>query len=58
MDFLSFIRTVDPSKVKICERQRGKDEPKQLDTTIGRVVPLLPVSPARAESELEANVDK
>ncbi|GJX90136.1 hypothetical protein Tco_0343462 [Tanacetum coccineum] len=31
---------------------------KLLDSTIGRVVPLLPVAPVRAKSELEANVDK
>ncbi|GJY01603.1 hypothetical protein Tco_0359755 [Tanacetum coccineum] len=28
-----------------------------LDTTVGRVVPLLPIAPARAESELDASVD-
>ncbi|GJX78756.1 hypothetical protein Tco_0326905, partial [Tanacetum coccineum] len=33
------------------ERQRGEDEPKLLDTTVGRVVPLLPVAPAHAKSE-------
>ncbi|GJX99708.1 hypothetical protein Tco_0356727 [Tanacetum coccineum] len=58
MDLLSFIRTVDPTKVRIYERQRGEDEPKLLDTTVGRTVPLLPVAPARAESELDASVDR
>ncbi|GKA25347.1 hypothetical protein Tco_0711456 [Tanacetum coccineum] len=29
-----------------------------LDSTIGRVVPLLPVAPARAEGDLEASVDR
>ncbi|GJX75717.1 hypothetical protein Tco_0322528 [Tanacetum coccineum] len=58
MDLLSFIRTVDPTKVRIGERQRGEDEPKLLDTTVGRTVPLLPVAPARAESELDASVDR
>ncbi|GJV31126.1 hypothetical protein Tco_1391526 [Tanacetum coccineum] len=53
-----FIRIVDPTKVRICERQRGEDEPKLLDTTVGRTVPLLPVAPARAESELDASVDR
>ncbi|GJX79939.1 hypothetical protein Tco_0328088 [Tanacetum coccineum] len=57
MDLLSFIRTADPTKVRAGERQRAKGEPKLLDTTVGRVVPLLPVAPARASSELEANVD-
>ncbi|GJU78082.1 gypsy type transposase [Tanacetum coccineum] len=58
MNLLSFIRTADPSKVRIGERQRGEDEPQLLDTTVGRVVPLLPVAPARADSELEASVDR
>ncbi|GKD56713.1 hypothetical protein Tco_1290100 [Tanacetum coccineum] len=55
MDLFSFIRTTDPTKVRIVERQRGEDEPKLLDATVGRTVPLLPVAPARAESELEAS---
>ncbi|GKD91085.1 hypothetical protein Tco_1366592, partial [Tanacetum coccineum] len=58
MDLLSFIRTADPSKVRIGERQRGEDEPKLLDTTVRRVVPLLPVAPDRTKGELEASVDK
>ncbi|GKD98399.1 hypothetical protein Tco_1382296, partial [Tanacetum coccineum] len=49
MDLLSFIQTADPSKVRTGERQRGEDEPKLLDTTIRRVVPLLPVAPDRTE---------
>nr|GEU82159.1 hypothetical protein [Tanacetum cinerariifolium] len=40
-DLLSFIRTADPTKVRIGERQRDEDEPKLLVTIIGRVVPLL-----------------
>ncbi|GKF28705.1 hypothetical protein Tco_0095047, partial [Tanacetum coccineum] len=58
MDLLSFIQTVDPTKVRVGERQRAEDEPKLLDTTVGRVVPLLPIAPARAESELDASVDR
>ncbi|GJW76052.1 hypothetical protein Tco_0137734 [Tanacetum coccineum] len=58
MDLLSFIRTADPTNVIVGERQRAKDEPKLLDTTVGRVVPLLPVTPARGESELEDSIDK
>ncbi|GJX79870.1 reverse transcriptase domain-containing protein [Tanacetum coccineum] len=53
MDLLAFIRIADPTKVKVGERQRAKDEPKLLDSTIGRVVPLLPVAPDHAKSELE-----
>ncbi|GJV18161.1 hypothetical protein Tco_1363484 [Tanacetum coccineum] len=58
MDLLSFIQTADPTKVRVGERQRAEDEPRLLDTTVGRVVPLLLIAPARAESELDASVDK
>ncbi|GKA68091.1 hypothetical protein Tco_0768008 [Tanacetum coccineum] len=36
----------------------NEGEPNLLDITVGRVVLLLPVSPARTEGELEASVDK
>ncbi|GKA62174.1 hypothetical protein Tco_0761693, partial [Tanacetum coccineum] len=49
--------TVDPTKVRVGERQCAEDKPKLLDTTMGRVVPLLPIAPARVESELDASVD-
>ncbi|GJX57159.1 hypothetical protein Tco_0287056 [Tanacetum coccineum] len=58
IDLLSFIRTADPSKVRISERQCGEDEPKLLDTTVRRVVLLLLVALDRTEGELEASVDK
>nr|GEU44024.1 hypothetical protein [Tanacetum cinerariifolium] len=58
MDLLSFIRTADPTNVRVAERQRVKNEPRLLESTIGRVVPLLPIAPARASSKLEASVDK
>ncbi|GJW10874.1 hypothetical protein Tco_1576701 [Tanacetum coccineum] len=58
IDLLSFIRTADPTKVRVSERQRAEGEPKLLDTTVGRVVPLLPVAPARVSSKLEASVEK
>ncbi|GJV31565.1 hypothetical protein Tco_1391965 [Tanacetum coccineum] len=58
MDLLSFIRIADPTKVRVGERQRAEGEPKLLDTTVGRVVPLLPVALARASSELEASMEK
>ncbi|GKA00635.1 hypothetical protein Tco_0673185 [Tanacetum coccineum] len=58
MGMLSFIQTVDPTKVRVGERQHAKDEPKWLDTTVGHVVPLLPIAPARAKSELDASVDR
>ncbi|GKF22086.1 hypothetical protein Tco_0074408, partial [Tanacetum coccineum] len=53
---LSFIQTADPTKVRVGERQRAEDELKLLDTTVRRVVPLLPIALARAEIELDASV--
>ncbi|GJW71548.1 hypothetical protein Tco_0128465 [Tanacetum coccineum] len=58
MDLRSFICSADPTKVRIGERQCVEDEPKLLDTTVGCVVPLLPIAHARAESELDESVDK
>ncbi|GKE11480.1 hypothetical protein Tco_1415031, partial [Tanacetum coccineum] len=58
MDLLAFIHVADPTKVKVGERERANEEARLLDSTVGRVVPLIPVAPARAESELEASVDK
>ncbi|GJY69303.1 hypothetical protein Tco_0472285 [Tanacetum coccineum] len=58
MDFFAFIHTPDPIKVKIVEQERNEDDPLLLATTIGRTVPLLPVVPDRAESELEASIDR
>nr|GEU75996.1 hypothetical protein [Tanacetum cinerariifolium] len=58
MDLLSFIQTVDPTKVRVAERQRMENKPRLLESIVGRVVSLLPIAPARASSELEASVDK
>nr|GEW62887.1 transposase (putative), gypsy type [Tanacetum cinerariifolium] len=58
MDILVFIYTLDPTKVKVVEQERKDDEPWLLKTTVGRIVPLLPVAPGRGESELDASVDK
>ncbi|GJQ99961.1 hypothetical protein Tco_0522946 [Tanacetum coccineum] len=58
MDIFAFIQIPDPTKVKIAERERIKGEPRLLETTIGRTIPLLPVTPDRGESKLEASVDK
>ncbi|GKG19220.1 hypothetical protein Tco_0376319, partial [Tanacetum coccineum] len=58
MDLLAFICTDDPTKVRIGERQRGEDEPKLLDTTVGRTIPLLPVALACAQSKLDSSVDR
>nr|GEY55971.1 transposase (putative), gypsy type [Tanacetum cinerariifolium] len=36
MDLLAFIQTVDPTKVRVAERQRAEDEPRVLESTVGR----------------------
>nr|GEV31008.1 hypothetical protein [Tanacetum cinerariifolium] len=53
-----FSKRPDSDVVKVGERERAEGEAKLLDSTIRRVVPLLPVDLARAESELEASVDR
>ncbi|GJY49848.1 hypothetical protein Tco_0439804 [Tanacetum coccineum] len=58
MDLFAFIQVADPTKVKVGERERAEGEARLLDSTLGRVVPLLPVALARADSELEASVDR
>nr|GEV69447.1 putative reverse transcriptase domain-containing protein [Tanacetum cinerariifolium] len=58
MDIFAFIYTPDPTKVRIVERERNEGEAQLLDTTIGRTVPLFPVAPNRADSELKASVER
>ncbi|GJS41734.1 hypothetical protein Tco_0566777 [Tanacetum coccineum] len=58
IDLFAFIRVADPTKVKVGEREHAEEEARLLDSAVGRVVPLLPVDPARAESELEASVER
>ncbi|GJY64368.1 hypothetical protein Tco_0465828, partial [Tanacetum coccineum] len=58
MDIFAFIHTPDPTKVRVVERERNEDEPRLLDTTVGRNVLLLPVAPNHAESKLEASVER
>nr|GEV40966.1 hypothetical protein [Tanacetum cinerariifolium] len=36
MDLLSFIRTADPTKVRVAERQHVENEPRLLESTFGR----------------------
>ncbi|GJZ94114.1 hypothetical protein Tco_0666317 [Tanacetum coccineum] len=55
INIFAFIHTLDPTKVKVAERQRVEGEPRLLETTVGRTVPLLLVAPDRAEGELEAS---
>ncbi|GJY13580.1 ribonuclease H-like domain-containing protein [Tanacetum coccineum] len=58
MDLFAFIHVVNPTKVKIVKRERADRERKLLESTVRRVVLLLPVAPARTEGDLEASVDK
>nr|GEV61683.1 hypothetical protein [Tanacetum cinerariifolium] len=58
MDLLSFIRTTDLTKVRIGEKEHDEDEPKLLETTVRRVVPLLLVAPDCSSGELEASKTK
>nr|GFB33170.1 hypothetical protein [Tanacetum cinerariifolium] len=55
MDIFAFIHTSVPTKVKVVERERKEDEPRLLETTVGRTVPLLPAVPDCDESELDAS---
>nr|GEX90815.1 transposase (putative), gypsy type [Tanacetum cinerariifolium] len=57
MDIFAFIHTLDPTKVKVIERERNNDEPQLLETTVGRIVSLLPVTPDCGESERDVSVD-
>ncbi|GJY40214.1 hypothetical protein Tco_0427484 [Tanacetum coccineum] len=54
MDLFACIQVANPTKVRVVERERAK----LLDSTIGRVVLLLPITLACVENELEASVDK
>ncbi|GKD71330.1 hypothetical protein Tco_1325420, partial [Tanacetum coccineum] len=58
MDLFDFIQVVDPTKVKVVERECAEGEEKLLDSIAGRVVSLLPIAPVRVESKLEASVEK
>nr|GFC22028.1 hypothetical protein [Tanacetum cinerariifolium] len=58
MDLSTFIHVVDPTKVKVVQSEYAEGERKLLESTVGHVVPLLPVASARFDSELEASVDK
>nr|GEU78454.1 nonaspanin [Tanacetum cinerariifolium] len=50
MDLSAFIHVVDPTKVKAAEREHAEEEARLLNSTIGRVVPLLPVAPDHAKN--------
>nr|GEU85082.1 hypothetical protein [Tanacetum cinerariifolium] len=48
----------DHTKVKVEERECAEEEARLLDSTVGRVVLLLPVALARVESKLEASMER
>nr|GEV90882.1 hypothetical protein [Tanacetum cinerariifolium] len=58
MDLFAFTRAPDPTKVRVVEWERDDDEPRLLETIVGCTILLLPVTPDRADSELEASVDR
>nr|GFC70217.1 hypothetical protein [Tanacetum cinerariifolium] len=58
MDIFAFTHTPNPTKVRVVEREQNKDKPRVLHTTVGHTVPLLAVAPDRANSELEASVER
>nr|GEW62571.1 putative reverse transcriptase domain-containing protein [Tanacetum cinerariifolium] len=49
MDLFAFIHTLDPTKVRVVEREQDDDEPRLLETTIGRTILLLPVARDRGD---------
>ncbi|GKA13535.1 hypothetical protein Tco_0693181 [Tanacetum coccineum] len=49
---------MNPTKVKVGKREHAEGEAKLLDSTVGRVVLLLPVAPTCVDSELEASIDR
>nr|GEW18160.1 hypothetical protein [Tanacetum cinerariifolium] len=54
----AFIHVPDPTKVRVVEREREVDELRPLDAIVGRTDPLLLVAPDRADSELEASIER
>nr|GEY25321.1 hypothetical protein [Tanacetum cinerariifolium] len=52
MDLFAFIHASDPTKVRVVEQERDEDEPRLLETTVGRTVMLLSVAPDRAENTI------
>nr|GEW40186.1 transposase (putative), gypsy type [Tanacetum cinerariifolium] len=50
--------TLDEKTYSRFLHKNGEGEPLLLETTIGRIVPLLPVVPDRTESKLDASVER
>nr|GEX13071.1 hypothetical protein [Tanacetum cinerariifolium] len=58
MDLFSVIHILDPTKVRVVERERTEGGPWVLEKTVDRTILLLPVALDRADSELEASVNQ
>ncbi|GJT21686.1 hypothetical protein Tco_0891623 [Tanacetum coccineum] len=61
MDIFAFIRTPDPTKVKVVERERHEGEPRLLEVTVGRMAAVPLLSGLRwivSESSWSASVEK
>nr|GEV83715.1 hypothetical protein [Tanacetum cinerariifolium] len=58
IDLFAFIHVLDPTKVIVTEQECAEGEAKLLDSTVGRVVPLLLIASARVKSDLEASVER
>nr|GEZ12650.1 hypothetical protein [Tanacetum cinerariifolium] len=58
MDLFAFIHASDPIKVRVVKREREVDEPRLLDTTVGRIASLLLVALDCADIELSASVER
>nr|GEV59993.1 hypothetical protein [Tanacetum cinerariifolium] len=57
IDLFAFIHATDPTKVRVVEREGDEGDPRVLETTVGRTVPLLPISPDRTEKDRQdANI--
>nr|GEZ85497.1 hypothetical protein [Tanacetum cinerariifolium] len=58
MYFSAFIHVPNPTRVRVVERERDEGEPRVLEMTFGRTIPLLPIAPDHADSDLEASVNR
>nr|GEW74755.1 hypothetical protein [Tanacetum cinerariifolium] len=58
MEFFAYIHVPNPTKVRVVEREWAEVEPRVLEMTFGRTVLLLPIASDRADSDLEASVNR
>nr|GEW22375.1 hypothetical protein [Tanacetum cinerariifolium] len=58
MDLHAFLKVVDPRKVKVVVVQKEDDEPRLLDNTVRRTVPLLLVTVVTSSGAIAADIEK